>query len=229
MSVQARQKKLIPENAFKVLHSKEDEEPTTLGVLPQQGKEIKITSLTFFIAAGYATIRYNVFKGVAWNDWPTYTLNKVFGVTSLLLLVVAVIRYRSGPSYPNGKILYTAGLSGGIHVLLSVLLLDPVYYEKFFSASKLTFTAGLSMLLGTIAAVLFFSGAVSKADRRVKSKITSLVVICVLTALHTFLQGFETWFKISAWPGLLPPITMLASLAGILALTVSIISKRTLK
>lgn len=229
MSVQTRQKKLIPENAFKVLHPKENEELTTLSVLPQQGNGIKIVSLTFFIAAGYATIRYNVFKGVAWSDWPAYTLNKVFGITSLLLLVIAVIRYLSGPSYPNGKILYTAGLSGGIHILLSVLLLDPVYYEKFFNDGKLTFTSGFSMLLGTIAAVLFFSGAVSKVDQKVRDKITSLAVICLLTALHTFFQGFETWLKISTWPGLLPPISMLASLAGILALIILIIPTRTLK
>lgn len=229
MSVQGQQKKLIPENAFKVLHPKESEEPTTLSVLPQQDHGIKIASLTFFIAAGYATIRYNIFKGVAWSDWPTYTLNKVFGVTSLLLLVIAVIRYQLGSSYPNGKILCVAGLSGGIHILLSVLLLNPVYYEKFFSDGKLTFTAGLSMLLGTIAAGLFFSGAVSKADRKVSAKITSLVVICVLTALHTFFQGFETWFGIDTWPGFLPPISMLASLAGILALTILIIPTRTLK
>src|SRR5688572_13451556 len=125
MTAPARQKKLIPEDALEILRPKENEESANLNVLPQRDPGIKIAFITFFIAVAYATVRYNIFKGVAWSDWPVYTLNKVFGVTSLLLLVIAVARYRLGNAYPNGKIMYAAGLSGGIHILLSLLLLNP--------------------------------------------------------------------------------------------------------
>lgn len=229
MSANPQQKKLIPEDALEVLRPKENEISPNLRVLPQQDHGIKIAFLTFFIVTGYATIRYNLLRGIAWSDWPVYTLNKIFGVTSLLLLVIAVARYRAGTTYPNGKIMYAAGLFGGIHILLSCFLLNPAYYEKFFHENKLTFTAGLSMLLATIAAVLFFNGAISRGERKVKDKMIGLVVIGLLTAFHTFFQGFNTWFEASAWPGFLPPITLLAFLAGFIALVIFLIPKRTLK
>ena len=28
------------------------------------------------LAAAYATVRYNIFKGVPWSDWPSYIADK---------------------------------------------------------------------------------------------------------------------------------------------------------
>jgi len=229
MSAPARHKKFIPQETLDVLRPTESEKTPGLSILPQRDPGIKIAALTFSIVTVYATVRYNVFKGVAWSEWPVYTLNKVFGVTSLVLLVIAVFRYRSGNTLPNGKIMYAAGLSAGTHILLSCFLLKPSYYPKFFTSDKLTLFAGLSMLLGAIASVIFINGALSKGDRQLRDKAISLVVICVLTGLHTFFQGFQTWLVLSTWPGFLPPITMLSSFAGIIALVFIVIPKSTLK
>ena len=41
------------------------------------------------LAAVYATVRYNVFKGVPWSDWPGYIADKALAVAGLLLLTSA--------------------------------------------------------------------------------------------------------------------------------------------
>jgi hypothetical protein len=33
------------------------------------------TTVVALVSAIYATTRYNIFKGVPWGDWSTYTLN----------------------------------------------------------------------------------------------------------------------------------------------------------
>ena len=43
----------------------------------------------------YATVRYNVVKGVPWSDWPAYTPNKALALAALVVLVLSVVRRRS--------------------------------------------------------------------------------------------------------------------------------------
>jgi hypothetical protein len=226
MSAPTRQKHLVPDDTMELLRSVDSVERKISVARNNDRSGVKISFIIFFVATVYATIRYNVIKGVAWSDWPLYTLNKVFGVTSLLLLVVAVIRYRLGPLYSNAKILYMAGLFAGIHILISFMLLNPVYFQKFFLDNKLTAVASISMLLGSIATVIFISGAASKSDRNVDDKIRSLVVVCVLTGLHTFFQGFQSWLVFSTWPGFFPPITLISFVASITAVILMIYPKR---
>jgi len=53
---------------------------------------MRTSLLALLGSVAYATARYNIFKGVSWNDWPTYTLNKALGLSALLLLVLSVVR-----------------------------------------------------------------------------------------------------------------------------------------
>lgn len=227
MSVPVRHKKLIPDDRMEVLRPVENvNSGNHPGLLQPSHSGIRTGLLTFLLSAGYATIRYNVIQGVSWSDWPVYTLNKVFGFSSLLLLFIAIVRYRLGPGYSNSKILYMSGLFGGIHVLLSCMLLNPAYYEKFFYDGKLTGTAGFSMLSGAIAAIIFISRATMKGDQDVKNKIRSLAVLSVIVGIHAALQGFQSWMAPSTWPGFIPPITLLSFLVSTTALILMFYSKR---
>jgi hypothetical protein len=100
------------------------------------------------LAAGaYATLRYNVCKGVPWADWPSDTLNKRLAVTSLLLLTGAGLRRfrRTGSS----AVLMTWGFAAALgHLLLSFALFQPRYFDKLFAAGKLSFAGGASMAAG---------------------------------------------------------------------------------
>lgn len=227
MSVPVRHKKLIADDTMEVLRPVENTDSDNYSALLQANHSgIRIGLLTFLVSAGYATIRYNIIQGVSWSDWPVYTLNKVFGFSSLMLLVIAIVRYRLESAYSNSKILYMSGLFGGIHVLISCMLLNPVYYEKFFYDRKLTMEASFSMLLGAIAAVIFISRATLKGDRNTNNKIRSLAVLSVTVGLHAALQGFQSWLEPSTWPGFIPPITLLSFLVSIAALILMFYSKR---
>ncbi|MDX2305671.1 MAG: hypothetical protein NW226_22885 [Microscillaceae bacterium] len=174
-----------------------------------------IIVLTLLGSIAYATLRYNVLKGVPWFDWPVYVLNKAFAFSSLLLLGISLFRYRFFPTYSNAKLMYMAGITGTIHVLLSLLILNPTYYEKFFYQGKLTISAGFSMLLGAIAFGMFVSGK----NNHTNNKLQNLIILALLVGLHAGLQGFLSWFLPHTWPGGLPPITLLSSLASLTVIT----------
>lgn len=175
----------------------------------------------------YATARYNVFKGVPWEDWPTYTLNKAFALSSLGLIVFSIIRKRSVKGHSIGRDMYMAGVFGTIHVVLSLTLLSPAYYEKFFSQDKLTAAAGLSMALGTVAAAMMFAGKRPHGDQHADGGVRTLTMLAFIIGLHAMLQGFAGWFAPSTWPGMMPPITLISFLLGLAAVAVALFPKRT--
>ncbi|KKO17939.1 MAG: hypothetical protein BROFUL_03390 [Candidatus Brocadia fulgida] len=53
-----------------------------------------VTTLVFLAAAAYATLRYNVFKGVPWSDWSTYVMNKAVALSALAFMALEVFRSR---------------------------------------------------------------------------------------------------------------------------------------
>lgn len=219
-------KQRIPNGTLTVLHPVEPGSQKMVSASLQVNRiGIGIGILAFLISAIYATIRYNLIQGASWSDWPVFTLNKAFGVSSLLLLVVAVVRYRLRPLLSNAKILYMSGLFGGIHILISCMLLSPAYYEKLFLDGKLTAIAGLSMLWGAVAAVLFISKA-AKKDSQAIGTMRSLALVCCITALHVAFQGFQSWLTPYDWPGFIPPLTLISFLGSIVALLVTINTKR---
>ena len=49
---------------------------------------IIIIIAVFLFSLIYAVLRYNVFKGVPWIDFPTYVFNKVLSLSALILFVL---------------------------------------------------------------------------------------------------------------------------------------------
>lgn len=187
---------------------------------------MKAPLLALLGSAAYATARYHVFKGVPWEDWPIYTLNKAFAIASLGLLVFSVIRKRLDKEHSDPRNLYMASLFGIIHVFLSLILLSPAYYEKLFAQGKLTAAAGLSMALGGVAAALMFAGKRTRGDQPPDGGVKTLTILAFVIGLHSMLQG-SAWFAPSQWPGLMPPLTLIGFLLGLAAVAVALLSRRT--
>jgi hypothetical protein len=181
---------------------------------------MRTSLLALLGSAIYATARYNIFKGVPWSDWPTYTLNKALALAALVLLVSSVVRMRAAAGPSIASTMYLASLFGFTHVVLSLTLLSPAYYDKFFEAGKLTAAAGLSMLLGTVAAAVMAVGKGMRTGQDVGGP-RNLAILALGVGLHAMLQGFAGWFTPSEWPGGMPPITLLSFLLGLAAVAIA--------
>jgi hypothetical protein len=191
-------------------------------------RSIVLTISSVFIASVlYATLRYNLFKGVPWIDWPLYTLNKSFAVTSLVLFAIAMRRYFSPNLLSNYEILASAKFFLLMHIFVSLCLFHPEYYPNFFVTEKLSLLASISMLTGSIATALFFhkqSSRIGLDTQAQKAKL--LAVISVLVGIHVLLQGFSGWFTPGKWPGFLPPITLISFIAALISVSMFIALKR---
>jgi len=174
----------------------------------------------------YATARYNVFKGVSWNDWPIYTLNKAFALAALVVLVLSVFRQRSATGHSNARNLQMASAFGSVHVILSLTMLSPVYYEKFFAQGRLTAAAGLSMVLGAVAAVVMAASGSPRGNQHSDGGVRTLTILVFVIGVHAMLQGFTGWFTPSQWPGMMPPITLISFLLGLTAVAVAVRPRR---
>lgn len=193
----------------------------------QNSLDNKTATVVFVVSIGYATLRYNIFKGVPWTDWPLYVLNKAFAVASLVLLGINVFRYRYVQNRSNAKIFKLAMFLGFLHILISYAILNPLYYDKFFLNGKLSFIAGISLLLGAIATALIFNKEFSKKlNHNLDVKIRVLSILVFIIGLHAALQSFQGWFTPSVWPGYLPPITLISFLIGLFAILLNLGLKR---
>ena len=177
-----------------------------------------ITASVLLASTIYSTLRYNVFKGIPWADWPTYVMNKSFGLSALALVTIEVLRRRLLTSGPNMHLFKMAGLFAAIHVVLSLVLLSPVYYEKLYEQGKLTGLAGTALVLGAIAAATFSLGGGPMPAARAHRTAWTLAVLGLVIGVHAALQGYATWFTPRQWPGGMPPNTLLSFLLGMVAL-----------
>ncbi len=164
----------------------------------------------------YATLRYNVFKGVAWSDWPVFVLNKALALSSLLLLVAWLVRTRRGDGERHAGVLAAASRTMLTHIVLSVVLLTPIYFPALFTDGRLTWQAGVGVLLGVVAAAGL--SAAGRPDAASRARRWTAGVLAFAAGCHAALFGFSSWLAPASWPGYLPPITMVSFVAGVVGL-----------
>ena len=187
---------------------------------------MKTIPTVLITTALYATLRYNVFKGVAWSEWPVYVLNKVFGLSALLLLMIYALQRRRSRREPAGRLLPVAWILMLMHVGLSLAILTPAYYVKYFQADKLTWQAGWSMMLGVVAAVgLHKFGRACELSNPV-GLLAKIGILAFLSGVHAALLGYAGWFQPSTWPGHLLPITLISFVAGSVAVAATLWPQR---
>lgn len=176
----------------------------------------------FGASLAYATVRYNVFKGVAWSEWPTYVTNKAFGLSAVLLLLLASISQRMGHDARMRIALSAAGIFVLLHVILSLSMLNPAYQPNSFAGAKLTASASWSILLGVAASVgiQFLVRSVGNPGWRVW-----LGALTLIPGLHAALLGYSNWFEPYKWPGYIVPISLISFIAGLLSMAVAIYPK----
>lgn len=167
----------------------------------------------------YATVRYNVCKGVPWAHWPLYVTNKALAWSSVTLLLVGALQALRGrvakgalPAFVDGAAL------AGAHVLASLALLAPARYPDLFAVDGgFTLAGELTILAGVLASL-----ALAAARRSV----VALPALGVAVAVHVALLGSAGWLTPEKWPGYLVPITLLAFVTAAALVVVSVVAIR---
>lgn len=184
---------------------------------PQGGDGVVIAAV-IGLSAAYATVRYNVCKGVEWSEWPHYIGNKVLAIAALVLVTLSVLRLASRSRRPIRHLMAAASALAVAHSFVSIAMLGLTYFDKFFAGGKLTVWAGTSLMLASLAVALLQWGKGRKGSAAPAVAIVPLAAIAFVSGLHAALPSVSSWFNPSAWPGAMPPITLVSFVVGTLAL-----------
>ncbi len=205
------------------------------------------TTRLFLLVMGsclvYAGIRYHVVQGVPLAQAPLYILNKAISLGGLSFLAMSylvgkVAGLRWGDRRLQLVVTKFCGLMGFSlivgHVLMSLALLDPAYYAKFYAAAKLNLTGELSLSLGVFALWCFSLPAIASlpymydelgADRWSRSQRVGYTGL-LLAAGHVLVMGVKGWLHPGDWPAALPPITILAFVVAMTPLVFRLVRNR---
>ncbi len=189
----------------------------------------KMFLIVFALVFTYAFVRYNVLGAVELIHLPLYISNKVFAVTSAVLIGLSYLMGPLAHFWPKAfgpKVRYRKyfGLFGfgtaSIHAFISLLLFNPAYYPRFFlETGKLTFAGELSMLFGVLALFVFAIPAVTSLHEvmeRLGGRNWLLsqrigYIAYVLVLLHVAVMGWRGWLNSANWPGGLVPLSLISS------------------
>lgn len=175
------------------------------------GKPGRTALLCFVLATAYAVVRYHVFGGVPWSRLPLYTLNKAVAFSAAALFAASC--FARGPA--TGRIaLWLAAL----HVFMSLALLGPSYYPKLYLDGGLNFTGELATLAGCLAFALCLVPELT-GGRPLRN------AVLAVAAAHVCAIGFTGWLTPRAWPGYMPPITLLSCLLLAVPLAAKLVPK----
>jgi hypothetical protein len=105
-----------------------------------------------------------------------------------------------------------------LHAGLSLAILKPAYYAKYFQVEKLTFQAGWSMMLGVAAAVGLHQICRACRLNQARSLCPKIGILAFGSGVHAMLLGYAGWFQPSTWPGHMIPITLISFTTGLVAL-----------
>ena len=205
---------------------------------------ISVILIVSLLSIAYTILRYHILGTTPWSQFPLYILNKGLSLTGFILLG---INFSLGPLNNIGagigekwlSIRPSLGVSSFLfiftHLFLSLILLNPANYQKFFHENgSFTTNGGLSMLAGVIAFLFLWLYTVSfqtflREDKGFIKFITSrkvILVAMVFTAAHIFFMGYQGWLTPQNWPGGLPPITLVSFIIFIIAYITNLIGRK---
>ena len=205
------------------------------------------TTRVFLLVMGfclvYAGVRYHVVQGVPLAQAPLYILNKAISLGGLAFLAMSYLVGKvAGLRWDDRRLQLIVtkfcGLMGVslivAHVLMSLALMGPAYYAKFYAATKFNFTGELSLSLGVFALWCFSLPAITSlpymydelgADRWLRSQRIGYAGL-MLAAGHVLVMGVLGWLHPGDWPAALPPITALAFVVAMVPLVLRLVKNR---
>lgn len=204
----------------------------------------KLITITLLFSLIYAVVRYHVFGGVEWKDFPFYILNKALALSGFILVAynfsfapLKNLGVKIPESWLNARniLAMTGFLLILIHALMSFLLFKPEVYPQFFeSDGTLTLIAGISMLGGILGFVVLWMMNITfqsymREDKSFVTFITSrafLLWALMLGGIHLFFMGYEGWLNPSGWHAGIPPVSLIAMLFFVIGYGANLLGRK---
>lgn len=200
----------------------------------KRGDGARIALLILALCYGYAAIRYHVVREVPFPDEFLFIANKALALAATLTIGLSFLLGPLARFFPRAfvsrlHLRKSLGLYGfalaSVHAVLSLVLLTPARYPKFFDASGAVnligegvFLSGaLTFLIFTLVALASVPRIAARMDgKRWKSiqRLGYLAYFFVL--LHVVIMGFSGWLQASSYRFGLISISLIAALAIIL-------------
>jgi len=186
----------------------------------------------------YAVVRYHFAGDVSWAHFPLFILNKAtslaaVGFVASSYLIGKIFKWHDHDKHLRLVVIKFCGLFGfflaGVHAFMSLCLLRPAYYGKFFTEDgRLNLVGELSMTAGVIGLFFLLAPAITTIPTMPKAvggwrwkrgqRMGYLALAMVAT--HLVAMGWKGWMSPATWHGGMPPISMLAVAAALLPLVV---------
>lgn len=192
----------------------------------------------FGLALGYAVVRYHIAGDVEWSHFPLFIFNKATSLASVIFiaasyLVGRLILWHDDDRYIRLVVIKFCGLIGfflaGIHALMSLALLSPAYFSKYFEpGGRLNLEGELAIAAGTAGLFFLLGPAITtlpmmpKALGGVRWKRNQRLgyAALVLVVVHLIALGLKGWLTPALWQWWLPPISLLALVMAMLPLLI---------
>ncbi len=182
----------------------------------------------FGVSLAYAIVRYHIVGTVDWRHFPLFILNKVISLSAVgfvasSYLVGKIFRWHDHDKALRLVVIKFCGLMGFflacVHGLMSVFLLTPAYFAKYFNADgRLNLQGEAGMALGIVALFFLLSPAITTLPMMPKAlggwrwKRSQRVgyVALLLTGVHLVFLGLKGWMTPGKWPSGMVPISLIA-------------------
>lgn len=195
-------------------------------------------AVVFGVSLVYAIVRYHLVGVVAWRHFPLFILNKATSLAAVAFvacsyLIGKIIRWHDSDKALRRVVIKFCGLMGfflaAVHALLSMCLLAPAYFAKYFDAGgRLNLQGELAISVGVVALFFLMSPAITTLPMipkalggwRWKRSQRAGYVALVLVVVHLAVLGVKGWLAPNGWNGGLPPISLIAVLVALVPLIV---------
>jgi DMSO/TMAO reductase YedYZ heme-binding membrane subunit len=194
--------------------------------------------VVFGLSLAYAVIRYHLAGDVAWRHFPLFILNKATSLAAVVFvacsyLVGKIIRWHDHDRALRLVVIKFCGLVGfflaAVHAFLSLCLLSPAYYGKYFDdVGRLNLQGELAMSAGVLALFFLLSPALTTLPMmpkaiggwRWKRSQRAGYVALALVVVHLVVLGVKGWLAPRGWHGGIPPVSLVAVVAALVPLLV---------
>ncbi len=186
----------------------------------------------------YAIVRYHLAGDVEWRHFPLFIFNKATSLAAVVFvscsyLIGKIIRWHDHDKALRLVVIKFCGLMGfflaGIHAFLSLSLLSPAYYAKYFDETgRLNLQGELAISVGVIALFFLMAPAIltlpmmpkAVGGKRWKRGQRMGYLTLILVVAHLVVLGLKGWLAPMDWQAGIPPISLVAVLAALVPLLV---------